>query len=73
MPGSARPIQLLGVSIVAGIGFTVALFIASLAYGGAPELLVPAKLGILCGSLTAGLLGFGLLRLTAPSPATRGE
>jgi Na+:H+ antiporter, NhaA family len=65
MPGEARPIQLLGVSVVAGIGFTVALFIATLAYVGAPELLAPAKLGIVIGSLTAGLLGFGLLRLTS--------
>ncbi len=71
MPGGARPIQLLGVSIVAGIGFTVALFIASLAYSGAPELLAPAKIGILVGSLTAGLLGFALLRQTAPPPPGR--
>jgi Na+:H+ antiporter, NhaA family len=65
MPGGARSSQLLGVSVVAGIGFTVALFIATLAYAGAPDLLAPAKLGIVIGSLTAGLLGFVLLRFTS--------
>ncbi len=63
MPGGASHVQLLGVSVLAGIGFTVALFIASLAFPGAPELLDQAKLGILLASLVAGLAGFTILRL----------
>lgn len=75
MPGGVSHAKLLGVSIVAGIGFTVALFIAALAYPGHPELLDQAKVGILAGSITAGLLGAGVLRLTPAigPPSGRGR
>jgi NhaA family Na+:H+ antiporter len=64
VPGGASLLQVMGVSIVAGIGFTVALFIATLAFEDAPARLEQAKLGVLAGSLAAGLAGFLLLRLT---------
>ncbi|MEQ9103480.1 MAG: Na+/H+ antiporter NhaA [Rhodothermales bacterium] len=51
-----------GVACLAGIGFTMALFIAGLAFEDA-EMLNRAKMGILSGSLLAGLLGWGLLRM----------
>ncbi len=70
MPGGASLPKLLGVSIVAGIGFTVALFIAALAFPRHPELLDEAKVGILAGSLAAGVLGAAVLCLTA-APGTR--
>jgi NhaA family Na+:H+ antiporter len=65
MPGRASRAKLLGVSVVGGIGFTVALFIAALAF---PDeaLLARAKLGILAGSLAAGLLGSAILACTSP-------
>ncbi len=66
IPGGASRVKLLGVSMVAGIGFTVALFIAALAYPGRADLLDEAKLGILAGSLVAGLAGTALLRCTGP-------
>jgi NhaA family Na+:H+ antiporter len=69
MPASASPLKLLGVSTVAGIGFTVALFIAALAFPGDPARLDQAKLGILLGSAAAGLLGAALLRATREEPA----
>jgi NhaA family Na+:H+ antiporter len=47
---------------VAGIGFTVSLFIGDLAFGDA-ALVQDAKLGILAGSLVMGLAGFGALHL----------
>ena len=62
MPGNASRLQLFGVSVVAGIGFTVALFIATLAYPMSPELLDHAKIGILLGSAAAGVVGFVVLR-----------
>jgi NhaA family Na+:H+ antiporter len=65
----ASRMQLFGVSVVAGIGFTVALFIAALAFPGADELLDQAKMGILLGSLSAGVVGFVLLRFTHSSQA----
>jgi NhaA family Na+:H+ antiporter len=66
LPGGASRTKLLGVSIVAGIGFTVALFIAGLAFPGAPRLLDEAKLGIVAGSLVSGIVGAIILRSTAP-------
>ncbi|AKQ66105.1 Na+/H+ antiporter NhaA type [Myxococcus hansupus] len=64
-PGGARLPQLHGVAVVAGIGFTVALFVAGLAFPGQPELLTEAKLGILVGSLLSAVVGYGLLRFMA--------
>lgn len=71
MPGGASAAKLLGVSTVAGIGFTVALFIAGLAYPGSPELLDEAKVGILAGSLVSGIAGAVMLRFTATAAEGR--
>lgn len=46
---------------LAGIGFTMSLFIANLAFGSLPENLNDAKLGILVASGVAGVVGLGLL------------
>lgn len=58
--------QILGVGWLGGIGFTMALFIAGLAFGepaaDALPLLAVAKLAILCGSLLAGAVGWLILR-----------
>lgn len=51
-----------GASLLAGIGFTMSLFIASLAFPDA-EVLGVAKLGILLGSLASGVAGFVVLAL----------
>jgi len=67
IPGGAGLARLLGASTVSGIGFTVALFIAALAFPGNPELLDEAKLGILAGSTAAGVLGAIVLRATPPA------
>ena len=53
-----------GVSLLGGIGFTMSLFIAELAFAGHAEQLLMAKLGILCASLVAGVLGYVWLLLT---------
>ena len=62
------------VGLVAGIGFTMALFIATLAFPPGP-LIEVAKLGILLASLIAGVIGLGagrlLLRSTMPREAAR--
>jgi Na+:H+ antiporter, NhaA family len=51
---------LFGVAILGGIGFTMALFIAGLAFGDSPQL-DAAKIGVLGGSLVAGLVGASVL------------
>jgi Na+:H+ antiporter, NhaA family len=56
--------HLLGVSMTAGIGFTVAIFIANLAFAD-PEVVEIAKLGILVGSLVAAVGAYLTLRLTS--------
>jgi NhaA family Na+:H+ antiporter len=52
---------------VAGIGFTVSIFIASLAFSD-PHLVVEAKIGVLVASLLATLLGAGILRVAGRPP-----
>lgn len=56
--------QIYGVSWLGGIGFTMSLFIATLAFGDSP-LLGTSKVAILCASLIAGVVGYGLLRFGA--------
>ena len=55
-----------GASWLAGIGFTMALFIDSLAFDGEPALLNSAKVAILVASLISGMVGYLILRTTAP-------
>jgi NhaA family Na+:H+ antiporter len=55
--------HLVGLAAVAGIGFTVSLFVADLAYPGHAELADAAKLGILAASLIAAVIGGGSLYL----------
>jgi NhaA family Na+:H+ antiporter len=69
-PGGAGWPAIIGVAVLAGIGFTVALFIAALAFPAAPGLLAQAKVGIILGSLVAGLAGMALLRATRPETTT---
>src|SRR5919199_3780143 len=61
LPQGVRWAHLVGAGCLAGLGFTMSLFIASLGFGESP-LLEAAKLGILTASLIAGVLGFTLLR-----------
>jgi Na+:H+ antiporter, NhaA family len=61
-----------GVSLLGGIGFTMSLFIAGLAFPGAPELNEDAKIGIFVASLVAGIAGFVVLRGFRPVPAVPG-
>jgi NhaA family Na+:H+ antiporter len=63
-PTGMTQAHLLGVSITAGIGFTVAIFVATLAFEDAATVEL-AKLGILVASLVAAVVGYLLLRLTA--------
>ena len=60
-------LQIYGASLLCGIGFTMSLFIGALAFPAHPELADSAKIGVLAGSLAAGILGFLVLRF-APAP-----
>ena len=63
LPEGVRWGQLYGASILCGIGFTMSLFIAALAFPEEPGLVEQAKLGVLGGSLVSAVLGFAILRL----------
>lgn len=53
--------QIIGVSFLAGIGFTMSIFIASLAFIDDPVYLDSAKIGILIGSLISAIIGYIIL------------
>ena len=67
LPASVRFPHLTGAAAVAGIGFTVSLLMAELAFDD-PESIDDAKIGILAASVVAGVLGWALLR-AAPAVA----
>jgi NhaA family Na+:H+ antiporter len=67
LPQGINFVHIAGVGFLAGIGFTMALFIGGLAFRG--DELNYAKLGILSGSALAGAIGFMMLRIwTKPQP-----
>lgn len=53
--------QIAGVALLAGIGFTMSIFIAQLAFPNNPDLVLQAKMGIFIASLVSGLSGFAWL------------
>ncbi len=66
LPKNTTWTHVMGLAAIAGIGFTVALFIGNLAFTSA-QLIDQAKLGIFMGSTAAGVLGYLILR-TVPKP-----
>jgi NhaA family Na+:H+ antiporter len=71
-PAQASWTQIAGVSALCGIGFTMSLFIGSLGFEGqGPSVEAQVKLGVLVGSLVAGLFGCALLWLAARDTAAR--
>jgi NhaA family Na+:H+ antiporter len=62
--------HIFAVSVLCGIGFTMSIFISSLAFGNvSPEFDTYARLGILMGSTTAAIIGYVLLHLSLPKKA----
>ena len=71
LPDRVRWSGLYGVSLLAGIGFTMSLFIASLAFEetGDPTYVINDRLGILCGSMLSAIAGYLVLYLTSRRPS----
>jgi NhaA family Na+:H+ antiporter len=66
LPEGIRWRHVYGASCLAGIGFTMSLFISDLAFSDG-SLVDVAKLGILAASLIAGVVGWSILRGTSPT------
>jgi len=58
--------SLYGVALLSGIGFTMSLFIGSLAFAGVAGKVFDERLGIIVGSLLSGLLGYAVLAASLP-------
>ncbi len=67
LPEDTSMSQLFGVSFLGGIGFTMSIFVADLAYSDNPELLIQSKTAVLVASLIAGFTGYIWLRFIASS------
>ncbi|MTI20607.1 Na+/H+ antiporter NhaA [Fulvivirga sp. RKSG066] len=64
LPDETNFTQILGVAILAGVGFTMSIFIANLAFIGNDIYIDSAKIGIILGSILSGVIGYTLLRVT---------
>jgi len=62
--------QIYGVACLCGIGFTMSLFIGTLAFD-TPELLNAVRMGVLLGSIVSALFGFVMLRTQLPPAPKR--
>lgn len=62
-PRNVSWLTIVGLGLLGGIGFTMSLFIANLAFS-SPELLDQAKVGIFAGSIAAGFGGYYLLKFS---------
>ncbi len=61
-PGGASWTQIYGVAMLAGIGFTMSLFIGGLAFPGNELLIDEVKIGVLLGSILSAVAGYLILR-----------
>jgi len=69
LPAGVRWRHIHGAGWLAGIGFTMALFIANLGFNASATSLDAAKLGILAASVVAGVIGWALLMLSSRTTA----
>ncbi|MEM9259750.1 MAG: Na+/H+ antiporter NhaA, partial [Bacteroidota bacterium] len=64
LPDRVNAMQIVGVAVLAGVGFTMSIFIANLAFPDRLALVDSAKIGILVGSLISGLVGAVILKIS---------
>lgn len=65
LPEDSNWLDMLGVAVLCGIGFTMSLFISSLAFENIPHDFTHDRLGILVGSLLSAVIGYLILRYSS--------
>ncbi len=65
LPDGVSWMQIYGVALLAGIGFTMSLFIGTLAFSD-PEHAAAVRIGVLAGSIMSGIIGYAVLRAVLP-------
>lgn len=65
LPKGSTMSQIFGVSLLAGIGFTMSIFVADLAFLNVPDFIFQAKVGVLAASLFSGMSGYLWLKYIA--------
>jgi Na+:H+ antiporter, NhaA family len=73
LPGELRWRDIVGAGLLAGIGFTMSIFIANLAFPSNAQMVNGSKMAILAASAMAAVLGVAWLRLAASRSVPRGE
>jgi len=70
LPEGSNFIQLYGIAVLCGVGFTMSLFVNGLAYNDTDAFAYTDKLAILLGSVVSGAAGFILLKFSAKNQST---
>ncbi len=73
LPSGVNFKQILGIAAIAGVGFTMSIFIDNLAFDGDLISINSGKVGIIIGSLIAGIIGYTILRLTSKPEKKQAE
>jgi NhaA family Na+:H+ antiporter len=62
LPKHTNFIDIIGVAVLSGVGFTMSLFIGGLAFNTNDVFMNSAKIGIIAGSIVSGIVGYIILR-----------
>ena len=71
LPDQSSWTQVMGAALLAGIGFTMSIFIALLSFKGHPQIQDEAKFAVLVASLISGFAGYSLLRYVGKKKITK--
>ncbi|MDP1574481.1 MAG: Na+/H+ antiporter NhaA [Coxiellaceae bacterium] len=69
LPGDITPFGLYGMSLIAGVGFTMSLFIGTLAFHAIAPFAAYVRMGVIAGSIFSGFIGYSMLCLAYPRVA----